>query len=381
MRVVMLVMSDVAGDARVLREASTLVASGRPVHVVGRGPAPSGWDPPPGISVQWVGTASRPAPPRLRARWPGRAVRWALLPEHRAAAEARWSAAARRALAGTAHDVVHAHDYPTLRLGAELARRQGARLVYDAHEYWVGRRREGRPTPLADRTARQAEGRLGAGADAVLTIGDALAARLRRDHGWRRVDVVRNTFPRAPATPPPGPPRGLVYAGRVAAGRDLATVARAAARLAPLTVTVLGPGDARGLDLRGVDVRPALPVDDIDAVLRGAGLALVPLEDGWENHRLALPNKLFQAVRAGVPVVAADLPALRQVVRTHDLGTLYRPGDPDALVAAVRAACTDHARYAEGVRRAGEALAWEHDARRLLAVYEALERPRSGVGA
>jgi glycosyltransferase involved in cell wall biosynthesis len=172
-----------------------------------------------------------------------------------------------------------------------------------------------------------------------------------------------------------------VYAGRVAAGRDLGTLVRAAPRLAPLTVTVLGPGDARGLDLRGIEVRPALPIDDVDAVLRDAGLALVPLEDGWENHRVALPNKLFQAVRAGVPVVAADLPALRAVVRAHDLGTLYRPGDPDALVAAVRRACADHARHAAAVRRAAPALSWEADADRLLAAYAALEPAPAGSGA
>ncbi len=386
MRILMLVISDVVGDARVLRESATLAGAGHRVHVVGRGPAPADPALPPGVTAAWVGGApARPGGRRLRASGPGRAARWALLPAHRRAAEARWVAAARAAVAGERPDVVHAHDAPTLGLGAAVARRTGARLVYDAHEYWPGRRREGRPTPLADRAERRAEGRRGARADLVVTVSDALAGRLRRDHGWPRVAVVRNTFPAGPAAGPgaatAGPPRGLVYAGRVAAGRDLGTLARAAPRLAPLTVTVLGPGDARGLDLRGIDVRPALAIDDVDAVLRDAGLALVPLEDGWENHRVALPNKLFQAVRAGVPVVAADLPALRAVVRAHDLGTLYRPGDPDALVAAVRRACADHARHAAAVRRAAPALSWEADADRLLAAYAALEPAPAGSGA
>jgi len=377
----MLVISDVVGDARVLRESATLAAAGHRVHVVGRGPAPADPALPPGVTATWVGGAPpRGGAPRLRAAAPGRAARWALLPAHRRAAEARWNAAARAAVAGERPDVVHAHDAPTLGLGVALARRTGARLVYDAHEYWTGRRREGRPTPLADRAERRAEGRSGARADLVLTVSDALAARLRGDHGWPRVAVVRNTFPSGPGVAPAHRPRGLVYAGRVAAGRDLGTLARAAPRLAPLAVTVLGPGDARGLDLRGIDVRPALPIDDVDGVLRAAGLALVPLEDGWENHRVALPNKLFQAVRAGVPVVAADLPALREVVTAHDLGTLYRPGDPDALVAAVRRACADHARHAAAVRRAAPALSWEADADRLLAAYAALERAPAGSG-
>ena len=80
----MIVRSDVAHDARILREASTLAGAGHAVHVVGKD-VPDGWTPPPGVTVESVGARSafrRPAARRLPAHL--RAARWLLLPHHNA---------------------------------------------------------------------------------------------------------------------------------------------------------------------------------------------------------------------------------------------------------------------------------------------------------
>ena len=93
----------------------------------------------------------------------------------------------------------------------------------------------------------------------------------------------------------------------------------------------------------GATLRPAEPVAEVTLRLRRAGVALVTHSDRFESHRLALPNKLFHAVLAGVPVVATDVPELAAVVRAHSLGELYRPGDPQALSAAVRRVTSGYA--------------------------------------
>ena len=64
-----------------------------------------------------------------------------------------------RALArdGPRPSVVHAHDFNTLALGAELAGIANAKLVYDAHEFWSGRPRIGRPTPVHTLRERRKE--------------------------------------------------------------------------------------------------------------------------------------------------------------------------------------------------------------------------------
>lgn len=373
----MVVKSEIGLDARVQREAATLAGDGHEVVIICQTGAT--WDDAPAsVQVETVGLSSPfPSAGERGQLDPLRtAARWALLPAHRAAVEARFRDAAReRAATLGAFDVVHVHDFPALPLGAELATMWGSRLVYDAHECWTGRPRHGRPTPLLLARQRRLERQLGARAHAVLTVSHALATWFEDRYGWTHVEIVRNSFPLGTAPLPlPTAFSGVVYAGRLGPDRDLETLVRALPGLGAVDVVLVGPRDATWLanqDLgAGVDLRDAVAVDEVDPLLRDVGIALVPLTDGSLNHRVALPNKLFQAVRAGVPVVAADLPELRRVVTEHDLGALYRPGDADSLVAAVRAVTERWSALVASVDAARTDLAWEVDSERLRAVYD-----------
>ncbi len=390
MRVLMLVATSLASDTRVLREATTLVEAGHRVHVIGK-QVPEGWQPPDGVTASSVGASSvfRPdGAPSLSTRRlapPARLARWALLPTHRNQAFARWARGVADDGAQRSFDVVHAHDYTALDVGDELARRAGVPLVYDSHELWSGRPRVGRPTPLQARRERAREAELGSRAAAVITVGDGVAAALREAYGWQHVHVVRNTFPllpaegspaRAAALRPPAEPTAAVYAGRLAPYRELEVIARASRRL-DLPVTLVGPADETWLatfDAGRAEVHPARPVEQVDELLAAAGLALVTHSDRWANHRLAMPNKLFHAIRIGVPVVASDVGELGALVREHGVGELYPPGDDEGLAAAVRRAVASYDRLRAAVRAAAPSLSWQRDAAALRAVYDHLSR-------
>lgn len=381
----MLVATSVATDTRVLREARTLVDAGHEVHIVGRS-VPEGFDAGPGVTVSSVGTSSvfrgegkpslagRRLPPHLRF------ARWALLPEHRRSAFGRWAAGAVEQARGLDFDAVHAHDFTALAAGDRLARERGVPLVYDSHELWTGLPREFRPTPLADARDKRLEAECGSRAAAIITVGDGVAGALKDVHGWGDVTVVRNTFPLGDERPAvPAAPTGLVYAGRLAAYRELETIA-AASHLVELPVTLCGPADQTWLtsfDPGRATVLSALPLDEASALMSEAGLALVTHSDKWANHRLALPNKLFHAVSLGLPVVATDIGELAKVVREHELGTLYRPGDASDLARAIRDAVAEFPRYVCNVEAARPALCWDADAARLRAVYEKLASARA----
>lgn len=389
MDVLMLVISNVAHDARVLREAVALADRGHAVHIVGRD-VPAGWTAPRGVTVASVsgGSGFKPggaSPSRRRGPLGGAraAGRWALLPQHRQRVWRTWCEQARSVLGERRFDVVHAHDFNVLRLAADLADRTGAKLVYDAHEWWSGRERHGRPTPRERGRELREERRIVARADAVLTVSDGIAARLGR---WRAtpVTVVRNTFPLLSAPDElaqlPERPRGVVYAGRIGAARDIETLLDAAAGLG-LETLLMGNADRAYLPkLRGFDanvrIEPARPVDEVDPVLRRVGISMVTLTDTCENHRLALPNKVFHAVRAGVPVVAADLPELRRLVTSYGIGALYRPGDAASLREALAAVTADYPALCGRVRRARAELTWDQDAKELVKVYDALAAAR-----
>ncbi|HEU0041786.1 MAG TPA: glycosyltransferase, partial [Jiangellaceae bacterium] len=361
--------SAIAGDSRVLREATTLAEAGYTVHIVGRD-VPDGCVVAPGVSVtsarksrgmRPASTALSPSTATGIRRRVARTGRWLLLPEHRDRTERAWRTEARLlALQAGPFDVVHSHDFNTLELGVELADVWRVPLIYDSHEFWTGRPQVGRPTPLRNRMVARAEGRLCRAATVVITVGDGLARALGDAYGLERVAVVRNTFPLLEPPRVPDAPTGLVYAGRLAADRELEVIA-AASRQLELPVTLIGPSDPDWLahfDPGSTTVLPSAPLDTVDRLLAEAGLALVTHSDRWSNHRLAMPNKLFHAARVGIPVVATDVGELAREVRTHRVGTLYRPGDVGHMVDAVRAATTDYPALVKRVAAVREQLSW-----------------------
>lgn len=382
MKVLMLVQSNVAGDSRILREVSALHDAGHEVSVIGRG-VPDGFVAPHGVQVLSAGRPAGLGSAASRTSAPERVVRWLLLPEHRARVEAAWCRNAER-LAETlpTPDVVHANDFNTLALGADLADRADAALVYDSHELWQRRERHGRPEPVRRWRQARLEDRLMARADAVLTVSEGIARRLSA-RGAPHVSVVRNTFPARGV--PEGQidrPRGLVYAGRIGDGRDLETVIGAASRHS-LDTVIVGQSDASYV--RGLHVGPtvrltaeALSHDEIDRLYRENGIGLVTLAETCDNHRLALPNKLFHALRAGVPVIVSNLPEMAAFVAEHRVGVSYSSGDPDSLARAVAEVCEQYPvlrAHVEQAIRDGR-FTWERDAAQLTEVYERIAASR-----
>ena len=95
------------------------------------------------------------------------------------------------------------------------------------------------------------------------------------------------------------------------------------------------------------------------------------------NHRFTTPQKLFESIAAGVPVVASDLPGMADVVRSSGTGVLCDPTDPASIAAGIRevlAATPEEAaeRRARILAVARERYTWERQAEVLLAVYRSL---------
>src|SRR3954447_4380666 len=173
----MIAQSPIAGDSRILREATALAAAGHSLHVIGRD-VPEAWladqhsEVGPGVAVESVSRSSG-----LRAGNGGLAVghgrtgpkglvqrfsRWLLLLEHRNRTEKHWrTAAPPRVRAAGPLEVVPAHDFNTLELAAEYAAKWSAKLVYDTHELWFDRALPGRPTPLWRGRGRGPPGKVG----------------------------------------------------------------------------------------------------------------------------------------------------------------------------------------------------------------------------
>jgi glycosyltransferase involved in cell wall biosynthesis len=372
MRICMLLHKSVAHDSRVRREAGALAAAGHEVTVAHL-PPPD--DPQPG------GLPYRLAPATLRH---GR---------QRLPHPARLGAEAMRlALRATScrPDAIHAHDAAMLLPGLLAARRSGARLVYDSHELATGVPYRGRTWAAVVATAE----RFGAPrADTVIAVSDGIAAKLSERYRLARAPVVIRNLP---DLPPPGAARALdlrrelrvgdspliLHQGAVAAGRGCETLLRALALLPDAHLLFLGADGAYAEQLRAAARTAAVaerthllgpvPPEALLSHTAQADVGVSLLEDSCENHRLALPNKVFEYVAAGLPVVVSDLPEAAKLVRERGIGWCADSSDPESVAATLRTALArqDDEGLQLRLEQARSELSWDREKQRLLAIYD-----------
>lgn len=310
----------------------------------------------------------------------------------------RWWPLLRRAVA-LRPAAIHASEPDAWLIALLAGWRTGARVVLDVHEHYPSRLDRRLPPalrPLARGLLRLGCAAMGRLADAVVLAKEGLAA----DFPGARTVLARNHALVPPGLQPrthrPGP-LTLVHLGAITRARGWPQLLGALSLLpAGTRLLVIGRftdgseadfhAEARRLGLaRRIEHAPWMPADlALRRAAAEADVNLVLFQPGEENHRLALPHKLFDGMAAGLPVVApAFAEGVAAIVAATGCGVLTDPADPHAVAAAIRGLAEPERRAVLGAagRRAAEAeWGWAPEAARLVALHRLLARPR-GRGA
>ena len=311
----------------------------------------------------------------------------------------RWSSWARRVERQLEPaDIWHAHDFNTLGFATACARRFGGSVVYDSHEIFT----EAGANSALPRTVRAGmrsrERAWARQASAVITVNESLADVLRQQLGVE-VTVVRNcSIPPAPGASPLRAAIGasrddpvVMYHGSVTAGRGLGPLIEGFgdARLRDARLVIMGYGPlrpniqelaARSPASDRIFLLPPVPPAEVTNWVAGADVAAMPIEPTTLNHRLSSPNKLFEAIAAGVPVVGPNFAEFRRVVLNGARGPLGRLHDDHRPATIATELC--HVLSSPSVERdalrarcraaAADQLNWHAESRHLLNTYASL---------
>lgn len=292
---------------------------------------------------------------------------------------------------------IHVHNPPDfLLIAALLPRLLGSKVVFDIHDFapdLFAMRFTGRRGPhAAERLLRKVEAWATRLADAVITVHEPYRRELiRRGVPADKITVVLNSLderlmPSGPSDTEGGGFR-VVYHGTVTWHYGIDTLVEALARISTevpdASLEVYGAGDVvdvirkRAEDLAiGDRVRlngKYLPQAEVLKRVQGAGVGVVA-NRAIERNAVALPTKLLEYVALGIPVVTADLPAIREHFSEREV-VFFRPGDPDALADALLSIARDPGAAATRARAALEryqAYRWPLHARRYEALLEKL---------
>lgn len=288
-------------------------------------------------------------------------------------------------------DIYHFHD-PELILTGVLLKLHGKRVVYDVHEdlprqilskWWIA-------PSVRTATSLAAEGIEWVGArifDRIVCVTSTIARRFPA----RKTRLVQNFPVREEFAPVDAPayqerPAEIIYIGAISRERGIGEMIEAFALLreaVPATFTVAGIFQPSSLQaevaqlpawgpVRYFAQQPREQVVQLLAHAR-AGLVIFYPEP---NHIDAQPNKLFEYMAAGIPVVASDFPLWREIIAGTQCGLLVDPLQPRQIADALRW-LLEHPAEAEAMGKRGQDAArtrftWSSEECALLEMYREL---------
>lgn len=293
-------------------------------------------------------------------------------------------------------DACHAHDLVTLPVAYVCARLAKAKLVYDAHELWLDRNRERERSRLNRFIVKRIESFLIRRADACIMGGLSGSRELATRYGIEPPLVVLNApFYRRTETGSllrddlgiPQDQRILLCMGRIGPVRGIEEQVLSLKHLSNCVLVIFSFGPDRYISglrefIRDKDLADRVyfhaPVafDDVSRYAASADIGLVLHKNTGLNYYYVCPNKLFECMAAGLPMVGSDFPDLKWFIKGYNMGITCDPESPADIAESVNLILSDEntrEKMRDNALEAAKIYNWENESRKLVSLYEGFD--------
>lgn len=371
-RIASVVLNDFVNDSRVLKEVRSLTAAGFEVTVVALkiGDVPKR-EKREGFEVHRIDLKTR------------------VLPKGKFFGAIKYMELTLRIMFGYANrDMWHCNDFePFLMAAMTRIFKPKLKIVYDAHEY--AREKNGRDG-INKRFVNWMEPKIIHKADAVITVSEGIAEEYVRLYGLEKVHVVYNAPHQIEpveadrfreAFPISKDQKIFLYQGKFITGRGVHLLLEAFKGLegSGAVLVFLGSGylandisSAVG-QTNNIFLHDAVPYEEIISYSSSADFGLNSVENVCLSYYYCMPNKLFEYIQAGIPIVTTNLYDCKHLVENEHIGLVI----PEFTVKSVqetvlKAMETETTQFEPGLRRAADIYHWAAEEKKFVAIYNEL---------
>lgn len=250
-------------------------------------------------------------------------------------------------------DIIFAEDVYTLPLAVLFGKLKRSRVVYDSRELY-GHLAGLRKRRIVQAILRLAEKIFIKGAFKIVTTGKMDSEFIEKEYGLDETIVVRN-LPFTPENLNPVDYRKkygisdkdkiLLYQGVILHGRGLRILYDALEKTDNCVLVVLGDGEYREYyenlaheKRLGDRIFFAGKIEQSRLLdyTAGADIGTAIIENLSLSYYYALPNKMFEYIQAGIPVIASNFPQMKEILDRYAVGLSVDPAETGEVIDAIR---------------------------------------------
>lgn len=285
-------------------------------------------------------------------------------------------------------DLLVANDLDTLLPNYLVSKLKSLPLVYDSHEYFTGVP-ELNDKPFRKWVWKSIERSVFPHLKYVMTVNDSISKQYEKEYGLRP-NVIRNLARSAADIPAcsreePGISNDkmilIFQGGGINIDRGGEELIEAISKTQNVILLVIGSGDvlnvlkekSDSLNLSGrIRFIPKMPWEEMMRFTKAADAGLTLDKDTNLNYRFILPNKLFDYISAGIPVIASNRIEVAKILNENDCGLIIPDVTPEEISKAIEKLRDNpdlRNKLKQNSINASKSLNWENESTKVIEFY------------